>query len=80
MLYTDACLRCDGGAFESFTSRSSSCFPSLPLPEYWQDWLFPGWLWVSMSMVGLMMLFGIVVKNGIVLIDYTVLCRERGIC
>ena len=31
-----------------------------------------------MSMVGLMMLFGIVVKNGIVLIDYTVLCRERG--
>ncbi|MDD4919996.1 MAG: efflux RND transporter permease subunit [Bacteroidales bacterium] len=31
-----------------------------------------------MSMVGLLMLFGIVVKNGIVLIDYTVLCRERG--
>lgn len=31
-----------------------------------------------MSMVGLLMLFGIVVKNGIVLIDYIVLCRERG--
>ncbi|HKM31341.1 MAG TPA: efflux RND transporter permease subunit, partial [Bacteroidales bacterium] len=31
-----------------------------------------------MSMVGLLMLFGIVVKNGIVLIDYTILCRERG--
>lgn len=31
-----------------------------------------------MAMVGLLMLIGIVVKNGIVLIDYTVLCRERG--
>lgn len=32
----------------------------------------------SMAFVGLIMLVGIVVKNGIVLIDYTLLCRERG--
>jgi HAE1 family hydrophobic/amphiphilic exporter-1 len=31
-----------------------------------------------MSMLGAIMLIGIVVKNGIVLIDYTNLCRERG--
>ena len=31
-----------------------------------------------MGMVGLIILIGIVVKNGIVLIDYTILCRERG--
>jgi len=31
-----------------------------------------------MSMIGLIMLMGIVVKNGIVLIDYILLCRERG--
>ena len=31
-----------------------------------------------MSMIGLIMLLGIVVKNGIVLIDYIILCRERG--
>lgn len=31
-----------------------------------------------MAMIGLIMLMGIVVKNGIVLIDYTILCRERG--
>ncbi len=31
-----------------------------------------------MSMIGIIMLFGIVVKNGIVLIDYTILNRERG--
>ena len=31
-----------------------------------------------MSMVGVIILLGIVVKNGIVLIDYTILCRERG--
>ena len=31
-----------------------------------------------MSMIGLIMLMGIVVKNGIVLIDYIILCRERG--
>ncbi|MBQ9475441.1 MAG: efflux RND transporter permease subunit [Bacteroidales bacterium] len=41
-------------------------------------------LWVTgtplgvMGMVGLIILLGIVVKNGIVLIDYTILCRERG--
>ncbi|MDR2915071.1 MAG: efflux RND transporter permease subunit, partial [Tannerella sp.] len=31
-----------------------------------------------MSLLGAIMLIGIVVKNGIVLIDYTMLCRERG--
>ena len=31
-----------------------------------------------MSLLGGIMLSGIVVKNGIVLIDYTILCRERG--
>lgn len=31
-----------------------------------------------MALIGAMMLIGIVVKNGIVLIDYTILCRERG--
>ncbi len=32
-----------------------------------------------MSLLGAIMLIGIVVKNGIVLIDYTILCRERGL-
>lgn len=32
----------------------------------------------AMGMVGILILLGIVVKNGIVLIDYTILCRERG--
>lgn len=32
----------------------------------------------SMAFIGLIMLIGIVVKNGIVLIDYTLLLRERG--
>ena len=31
-----------------------------------------------MAFIGAIMLVGIVVKNGIVLIDYTILCRERG--
>ncbi|MDL2264811.1 efflux RND transporter permease subunit [Parabacteroides sp. OttesenSCG-928-G07] len=31
-----------------------------------------------MALIGAIMLLGIVVKNGIVLIDYTILCRERG--
>ena len=31
-----------------------------------------------MAMVGIVILLGIVVKNGIVLIDYTILCQERG--
>lgn len=31
-----------------------------------------------MVMVGVLILMGIVVKNGIVLIDYTILCHERG--
>jgi len=41
-------------------------------------------LWVTktplgvMGLIGLIILLGIVVKNGIVLIDYTILCRERG--
>ena len=32
----------------------------------------------AMGMIGILILLGIVVKNGIVLIDYTILCRERG--
>ncbi len=32
----------------------------------------------TMAMIGLIMLIGIVVKNGIVLIDYTIICQERG--
>ena len=32
-----------------------------------------------MALIGLIMLMGIVVKNGIVLIVYTILCRERGL-
>ncbi len=31
-----------------------------------------------MALIGLIMLMGIVVKNGIVIIDYMILCRERG--
>lgn len=31
-----------------------------------------------MAMIGVLILMGIVVKNGIVLIDYTILCRARG--
>ncbi len=31
-----------------------------------------------MAMIGIIILMGIVVKNGIVLIDYTILCQERG--
>ncbi|MDR2859003.1 MAG: efflux RND transporter permease subunit [Mediterranea sp.] len=31
-----------------------------------------------MSLLGAIMLIGIVVKNGIVLVDYIILCRERG--
>ncbi len=31
-----------------------------------------------MSMLGVLMLIGVVVNNGIVLVDYTILCRERG--
>ncbi len=37
------------------------------------------WMPISMmGMVGIIILLGIVVKNGIVLIDYTILCQERG--
>ena len=41
-------------------------------------------LWITgtplgtMGMIGILILMGIVVKNGIVLIDYTILMRERG--
>ena len=38
-----------------------------------------GWLPISvMGLIGIIILLGIVVKNGIVLIDYTILCQERG--
>lgn len=40
--------------------------------------VFTGTPMSVMAMIGLLMLMGIVVKNGIVLIDYTILCRERG--
>ena len=37
------------------------------------------WMPISMmGMIGIIILLGIVVKNGIVLIDYTILCQERG--
>ena len=39
---------------------------------------FSGETFNIMSMLGGIMLIGIVVKNGIVLIDYILLCRERG--
>ena len=32
-----------------------------------------------MALLGVLMLIGIVVNNGIVLVDYTILCRERGL-
>ena len=32
----------------------------------------------AMGMIGILILMGVVVKNGIVLIDYTILMRERG--
>ncbi|MCI1640167.1 MAG: efflux RND transporter permease subunit, partial [Bacteroidales bacterium] len=41
-------------------------------------------LWITntalgvMALIGIIILMGIVVKNGIVLIDYLILCRERG--
>jgi HAE1 family hydrophobic/amphiphilic exporter-1 len=38
-----------------------------------------GWMPISvMGLIGIIILLGIVVKNGIVLIDYTILCQERG--
>jgi HAE1 family hydrophobic/amphiphilic exporter-1 len=65
--------------FESFTSPFIIVF-SVPfaLTGVLAGLAVSGLALGIMSMVGLMMLFGIVVKNGIVLIDYTVLCRERG--
>ena len=41
--------------------------------------VFTGTTLSVMALIGLLMLLGIVVKNGIVLIDYTILCRERGL-
>ena len=40
--------------------------------------VFTGTPMGAMGMIGLLILMGIVVKNGIVLIDYTILMRERG--
>ncbi len=40
---------------------------------------FTGTTLSVMSLLGAIMLIGIVVKNGIVLIDYIILCRERGL-
>jgi HAE1 family hydrophobic/amphiphilic exporter-1 len=40
--------------------------------------IFTGTPMGAMGMIGLLILMGIVVKNGIVLIDYTILMRERG--
>jgi len=65
--------------FESFTSPFIIMF-SVPfaLTGVLAGLFVSGTALGIMSMVGLMMLFGVVVKNGIVLIDYIVLCRERG--
>ncbi|HPX78935.1 MAG TPA: efflux RND transporter permease subunit [Bacteroidales bacterium] len=65
--------------FESFTSPFIIMFSApFALTGVLAGLAVSGLALGIMSMVGLMMLFGIVVKNGIVLIDYTVLCRERG--
>ena len=65
--------------FESFVSPFVIMF-SIPFAFVG---VFMG-LWVTgtplgtMGMIGILILMGIVVKNGIVLIDYTILMRERG--
>ena len=65
--------------FESFMSPFVIMF-SIPFAFVG---VFMG-LWVTgtplgaMGMIGILILMGIVVKNGIVLIDYTILLRERG--
>ena len=65
--------------FESFMSPFVIMF-SIPFAFVC---VFMG-LWVTgtplgtMGMIGILILMGIVVKNGIVLIDYTILMRERG--
>ena len=65
--------------FESFMSPFVIMF-SIPFAFVG---VFMG-LWVTgtplgtMGMIGILILMGIVVKNGIVLIDYTILMRERG--
>jgi HAE1 family hydrophobic/amphiphilic exporter-1 len=65
--------------FESFMSPFVIMF-SIPFAFVG---VFTG-LWVTgtplgtMGMIGILILMGIVVKNGIVLIDYTILMRERG--
>jgi HAE1 family hydrophobic/amphiphilic exporter-1 len=65
--------------FESFMSPFVIMF-SIPFAfvgVYLGLWLTGTALGV-MAMIGIIILLGIVVKNGIVLIDYLILCRERG--
>jgi HAE1 family hydrophobic/amphiphilic exporter-1 len=65
--------------FESFMSPFVIMF-SIPFAfvgVYLGLWLTGTALGV-MALIGVIILMGIVVKNGIVLIDYLILCRERG--
>ncbi len=65
--------------FESFLSPFVIMF-SVPFAfvGVFMGLLFTGTPLGAMGMIGLLILMGIVVKNGIVLIDYTILMRERG--
>ena len=65
--------------FESFMSPFVIMF-SVPFAIVGVLWglKFTGTALGVMGLIGLIILLGIVVKNGIVLIDYTILCRERG--
>ena len=65
--------------FESFMSPFVIMF-SLPFAIVGVIWglTITGTAMGVMAIIGIIILLGIVVKNGIVLIDYTILCQERG--
>ena len=65
--------------FESFMSPFVIMF-SIPFAfvGVFMGLWFTGTPLGTMGMIGILILMGIVVKNGIVLIDYTILMRERG--
>ena len=65
--------------FESFMSPFVIMF-SIPFAfvGVFMGLWFTGTTLGTMGMIGILILMGIVVKNGIVLIDYTILMRERG--